>query len=113
MGSDILDIDRFLKAELALIGPAHALTVHGLQGLVLFLLLCGRPDAEDNGLSIRTTTEEKKEDETLKTVYRERMGGTYERKFRFEEPVDVENVTAHMENCLLYTSDAADEEDSV
>ena len=57
--------------------------------------------AEDNGLSIRTSEEEKKEDETLKTVYRERMGGTYEREFRFEEPVDVENVTAHMENGVL------------
>jgi HSP20 family protein len=57
--------------------------------------------AEDNGLSIRTSEEEKKEDETLKTVYRERMGGTYEREFHFEEPVDVENVTAHMENGVL------------
>jgi HSP20 family protein len=57
--------------------------------------------AEDNGLSIQTTTEEKKEDETLKTVYRERMGGIYERKFHFEEPVDIENVTAHMENGVL------------
>ena len=57
--------------------------------------------AEDNGLSIQTAAEEKKEDETLKTVYRERMGGIYERKFHFEEPVDIENVTAHMENGVL------------
>ncbi|WP_165849242.1 Hsp20/alpha crystallin family protein [Candidatus Cryosericum septentrionale] len=57
--------------------------------------------AEDNGLSVRTSEEEKKEDETLKTVYRERMGGTYQRAFHFEEPVDIENVTAHMENGVL------------
>ena len=57
--------------------------------------------AEDNGLSIRTSAEEKKDGDTLKTVYRERMGGTYERKFHFEEPVDIENVTAHMENGVL------------
>ena len=29
------------------------------------------------------------------------MGGTYEREFHFEEPVDVENVTARMENGVL------------
>jgi HSP20 family molecular chaperone IbpA len=29
------------------------------------------------------------------------MGGIYERKFHFEEPVDIENVTAHMENGVL------------
>ena len=57
--------------------------------------------AEDNGLSIRTSAEEKKDGDTLKTVYRERMGGTYEREFHFEEPVDIENVTAHMENGVL------------
>jgi HSP20 family protein len=57
--------------------------------------------AEDNGLSIQTAAEEKKDGDTLKTVYRERMGGTYERKFHFEEPVDIENVTAHMENGVL------------
>jgi HSP20 family protein len=57
--------------------------------------------AEDNGLSIQTSEDEKKDDETLKTVYRERMGGTYERAFHFEEPVDVENVTARMENGVL------------
>jgi HSP20 family protein len=57
--------------------------------------------AEDNGLTVRTSEEDKKNGDTLKTVYRERMGGTYERDFHFEEPVDVENVTARMENGVL------------
>jgi HSP20 family protein len=57
--------------------------------------------AEDNGLSIQTSEDENKDDGALKTVYRERMGGTYERAFHFEEPVDVENVTARMENGVL------------
>jgi len=57
--------------------------------------------AEDNGLSVKTSEEEKKDGDTLKTVYRERLGGTYERKFHFEETVDVENVTARIENGVL------------
>ncbi|MCX6086100.1 MAG: Hsp20 family protein, partial [Caldiserica bacterium] len=57
--------------------------------------------AEDNGLSVKTSEEEKKDGDTLKTVYRERMGGTYEREFHFEEPVDVESVTARIENGVL------------
>lgn len=57
--------------------------------------------AEDNGLKVRTAEAEKNEDETLKTVYRERMSGTYEREFHFEEPVDVENVSASMQNGVL------------
>jgi HSP20 family protein len=57
--------------------------------------------AEDNGLSVRTSEEEKKDGDALKTVYRERMGGTYEREFHFGEPVDIEAVTAHMENGVL------------
>ena len=57
--------------------------------------------AEDNGLTIQTSEEEKKAEDTLKTVYRERMGGTYQREFHFEEPVDIENVTARMENGVL------------
>jgi len=57
--------------------------------------------AEDNGLTVRTSEEDKKNSDTLKTVYRERMGGTYEREFHFEEPVDLENVTARMENGVL------------
>ena len=57
--------------------------------------------AEDNGLTVQTSEEEKKDEDTLKTVYRERMGGTYEREFHFEEPVDIENVTARMENGVL------------
>lgn len=57
--------------------------------------------AEDNGLRVRTSEEEKKDGDTLKTVYRERMSGTYEREFHFEEPVDVENITARMENGVL------------
>lgn len=62
---------------------------------------CVTIKVEDNGLSIQTSESEKKDEETLKTVYRERMGGTYERSFHFEEPVDVENVTARMENGVL------------
>jgi HSP20 family protein len=57
--------------------------------------------AEDNGLTVRTSEEEKKDGDTLKTVYRERMAGTYEREFHFDEPVDVENVTARIENGVL------------
>jgi len=57
--------------------------------------------AEDNGLTVRTSEEEKKDGDTLKTVYRERMGGTYQREFHFEEPVDIENVSARMENGVL------------
>ena len=57
--------------------------------------------AEDNGLTVQTSGEEKKDEDTLKTVYRERMGGTYQREFHFEEPVDIENVTARMENGVL------------
>jgi len=57
--------------------------------------------AEDNGLKVRTTEAEKNEDDTLKTVYRERMTGTYEREFHFEEPVDIEKTAAHMENGVL------------
>lgn len=58
--------------------------------------------AENNGLTVRTSEEEEKKDgDTLKTVYRERMGGTYQRAFHFEEPVDIESVTARMENGVL------------
>jgi HSP20 family protein len=57
--------------------------------------------SDDNGLTIRTTEDEKNSDESLKTVYRERMGGTYERQFHFEEPVDLEKTTARMENGVL------------
>jgi HSP20 family protein len=57
--------------------------------------------AEDNGLTVRTSEEEKKDGDTLKTVYRERMAGTYEREFHFDEPVDVENVTARIDNGVL------------
>jgi len=57
--------------------------------------------AEDNGLTVQTSEVEKKDEDTLKTVYRERMGGTYQREFHFEEPVDIENVTARMENGVL------------
>jgi HSP20 family protein len=58
-------------------------------------------NTEDNGLNVRTSEEEKKDGDTLKTVYRERMGGTYQREFHFEQPVDIENVTARMENGVL------------
>jgi HSP20 family protein len=57
--------------------------------------------SEEGGLNIRTTEDEKKEDETLKDVYRERLSGTYQRQLHFEEPVDIENVTARMENGVL------------
>ena len=57
--------------------------------------------SEEGGLNIRTTEDDKKEDETLKLVYRERLSGTYQRQFHFEEPVDIENVTARMENGVL------------
>lgn len=57
--------------------------------------------AEDNGLKVRTTEAEKQGEDTLKTVYRERMDGTYEREFHFEEPVDLNNVSARMENGVL------------
>ena len=57
--------------------------------------------SEEGGLTIRTTEDEKKEDETLKSIYRERVSGTYQRQLHFEEPVDIEKVTAHMENGVL------------
>jgi HSP20 family molecular chaperone IbpA len=57
--------------------------------------------SDDNGLTIRTSEDDKKDEEGLKTVYRERMGGTYERQFRFQEPVDIEKTVARMENGVL------------
>lgn len=57
--------------------------------------------AEENGLNVRTVEEQKTEGDTMKTVYRERASGTYEREFHFEEPVDVANVSAQMQNGVL------------
>ena len=57
--------------------------------------------AEQDTLTVRTTEEEKKGEDTLKTVYRERRSGTYEREFHFDEAVDLEHVTARMENGVL------------
>ena len=57
--------------------------------------------SDDNGLTIRTVEDDKKDEEGLKTVYRERMGGTYQRQFHFEEPVDIDKTAARMENGVL------------
>ncbi len=57
--------------------------------------------SDDNGLTVHTVEDEKKDDDGLKTVYRERMGGTYQRQFHFEEPVDLEKTAARMENGVL------------
>ena len=57
--------------------------------------------AEDNSLKVRTSEEEKTTNDTMKTVYRERMTGAYEREFNFEQPVDVANVSARLENGVL------------
>lgn len=57
--------------------------------------------SEDNGLTIKTSEAERKEEGDLHTVYSERLGGTYHRSMRFEEPINADEISAHLENGVL------------
>lgn len=57
--------------------------------------------SEDNGITVKTTEEEHADSGALRTIYRERFGGTYHRSMRFEEPIDASGIGAHLENGVL------------
>ena len=56
---------------------------------------------DENGLTVATKADERTDDVSLRTVYRERAAGTYRRQFRFAERVDVQQTVARMENGVL------------